>query len=82
MSGQFYIVDSKTLFIEDFNYDGGGPGKLAMDFCYHAWSSFLKALLTNSISNFNIIELASQIMSKMKQLDVDIATQCFIKYKA
>ena len=27
MSGQFYIVDSKTIFIEDFNYDGGGPGK-------------------------------------------------------
>lgn len=27
VSGQFYIVDSKTLFIEDFNYDGGGPGE-------------------------------------------------------
>ena len=26
VSGKFYIVDSKTI-IEDFNYDGGGPGK-------------------------------------------------------
>ena len=26
VSGEFYVVDSKTLFIEDFNYDGGGPG--------------------------------------------------------
>ena len=26
ISGQLYIVDSKTLFIEDFIYDGGGPG--------------------------------------------------------
>ena len=28
ISGELYIVDSKTLFIEDFNYDGGGPGQL------------------------------------------------------
>ena len=28
MSGRFYIVNAKTLFIEDFNYDGGGPGML------------------------------------------------------
>ena len=28
VSGRFYIVNSKTLFIEDFNYDGGGPGML------------------------------------------------------
>jgi hypothetical protein len=28
VSGKFYIVDSKTIFIEDFNYDGGGPGTL------------------------------------------------------
>ena len=27
VSGKFYVVDSKTLFFEDFNYDGGGPGK-------------------------------------------------------
>ena len=27
ISGQLYIVDSKTLFIEDFSYDGGGPGE-------------------------------------------------------
>lgn len=27
ISGEFYIVDSKTLFIEDFNYDGLGPGE-------------------------------------------------------
>lgn len=26
VSGQFHIVDSKTLFIENFNYDGQGPG--------------------------------------------------------
>ena len=26
VSGQFHIIDSKTLFIEDFNYDGLGPG--------------------------------------------------------
>ena len=26
ISGKFYVVDSKTIFIEDFNYDGGGPG--------------------------------------------------------
>ena len=36
VSGQLYIVDSKTLFIEDFNYDGGGPGKhnnIALPLC-------------------------------------------------
>ena len=49
VSGQFYIVDSKTLFIEDFNYDGGGPDKLAMDFCYHAGSLFLKDHLRNNL---------------------------------
>ena len=27
VSGQFYIIDSKTVFIENFNYDGGGPGE-------------------------------------------------------
>ena len=27
VSGKFYIVDSKTLFFEDFNYDGAGPGR-------------------------------------------------------
>lgn len=27
ISGKFYIVDSKTLFIEDFNYDGLAPGE-------------------------------------------------------
>ena len=27
VSGKFYVVDSKTLFFEDFDYDGGGPGK-------------------------------------------------------
>lgn len=27
VSGQFHIIDSKTLFFEDFNYDGGGPGQ-------------------------------------------------------
>ena len=27
VSGKFYVVDSKTLFFEDFNYDGTGPGK-------------------------------------------------------
>ena len=30
VSGNFYVVDSKTLFFEDFNYDGGGPGTVAM----------------------------------------------------
>ena len=28
IAGELYIVDSKTIFIEDFNYDGGGPGRL------------------------------------------------------
>ena len=27
VSGQFYIVDSKNLFFDNFNYDGGGPGE-------------------------------------------------------
>ena len=26
VSGQFHIIDSKIIFIEDFNYDGGAPG--------------------------------------------------------
>ena len=26
ISGTFHILDSKTIYIEDFNYDGGGPG--------------------------------------------------------
>ena len=28
VSGEFHIIDSKTIYIEDFNYDGGGPGML------------------------------------------------------
>ena len=28
ISGNLYIVDSKTLFIEDFNYDATAPGKI------------------------------------------------------
>ena len=27
VSGQFYVVDSKTLIIDNFNYDGLGPGE-------------------------------------------------------
>ena len=26
ISGNFYIVDSKTIFIENFNYDATAPG--------------------------------------------------------
>ena len=26
VSGTLHVTDSRTLFIEDFNYDGGGPG--------------------------------------------------------
>lgn len=26
--GRVYAVDSKTLFIQDFHYDGEGPGEL------------------------------------------------------
>lgn len=28
VSGDVYAVDSRTLFIKNFNYDGEGPGKL------------------------------------------------------
>lgn len=27
VSGEVYAVDSRTLFIKDFTYDGQGPGK-------------------------------------------------------
>ena len=27
VSGQFHFIDSKTIYIEDFNYNGQGPGK-------------------------------------------------------
>lgn len=27
VSGDVYAVDSRTLFIKNFNYDGEGPGK-------------------------------------------------------
>ena len=33
VSGQFYIVDSRTIFIDDFNYDGAGPGLLCVCVC-------------------------------------------------
>ncbi len=26
LSGQFHILNSKTIYIEHFIYDGGGPG--------------------------------------------------------
>lgn len=26
VSGEFHVIDSTSIFIEDFNYDGGGPG--------------------------------------------------------
>lgn len=28
VSGDVYAVDSRTLFIKNFNYDGEGPGKI------------------------------------------------------
>lgn len=30
VSGEVYAVDSRTLFIKNFNYDGEGPGKLLL----------------------------------------------------
>ena len=27
ISGTLHVLDSTTLYIEDFNYDGGGPGE-------------------------------------------------------
>ena len=27
ISGTLHVLDSNTLYIEDFNYDGGGPGE-------------------------------------------------------
>ena len=27
ISGTLQVLDSNTLYIEDFNYDGGGPGE-------------------------------------------------------
>jgi Electron transfer DM13 len=27
VSGEVYAVDSRTLFLKDFNYDGEGPGE-------------------------------------------------------
>lgn len=32
ISGTFHVIDEKTIYIEDFNYDGGGPGN---DQYYH-----------------------------------------------
>lgn len=32
ISGNLYIIDSKTILIEDFNYDGTAPG---ITNCYH-----------------------------------------------
>ena len=31
VSGKFHIIGTKTLFFEDFNYDGGGPGEYAIN---------------------------------------------------
>lgn len=28
LSGDVYAVDSRTLFLKNFNYDGQGPGKV------------------------------------------------------
>lgn len=28
VSGEVYAVDSRTLFLKNFNYDGEGPGEL------------------------------------------------------
>ena len=33
VSGEFYIVDSRTLFFDNFNYDGGGPGLIIVREC-------------------------------------------------
>ena len=33
ISGKFHILDSKTIYIEDFNYDGGGPGTYGILSC-------------------------------------------------
>lgn len=30
VSGDVYAVDSRTLFIKNFNYDGEGPGKASL----------------------------------------------------
>ena len=30
IDGNLYVVDSRTLRFEDFDYDGGGPGELSV----------------------------------------------------
>lgn len=37
VSGKFYIVDSNNIFIEDFNYDGQGPGIAIITILYNNW---------------------------------------------
>lgn len=32
VSGDVYAVDSRTLFLKNFNYDGEGPGKCILIF--------------------------------------------------
>lgn len=45
VSGDVYAVDSRTLFLKNFNYDGEGPGKtfqLQHFFFSKIWKSFLE----------------------------------------
>lgn len=33
VSGDVYAVDSRTLFLKNFNYDGEGPGNISRPCC-------------------------------------------------
>ena len=58
ISGNFYIVDSKTIFIEDFNYDATAPGqnseRIVVTFAVY-YHDFLFVVYNNIIASQNII---------------------------
>lgn len=44
VSGRLYIEDERTLFIENFNYDGAGPGELATRVSMHCSIEVVQSL--------------------------------------
>lgn len=63
VSGDVYAVDSRTLFIKNFNYDGEGPGKL-----YNFLLIILIICFSSQTKSFQYIylKIATIVMSNKK----------------
>lgn len=50
VSGDVYAVDSRTLFIKNFNYDGEGPGKSLIRLIELSINKFIVCLMLSKLA--------------------------------